>query len=208
LGLGVMRARIAVLSLMIGIALVAPSSAQNAFDNAVMPSDEYVSLFTSFCLQKFPDDSTLSAEAGAKGPALTPPQLNAFLHGDPGQGWTISGANTKYILTDEAPPYHACALRHPSAQPLNGNPFFAAAKAFVAASGASLGGGRTKTVPGANGRSTLEVELFVLDAKGQPTSEAYIFIDDSYPAMTRPDGSQTTPFHDVRFVRQIQRQAP
>jgi hypothetical protein len=203
-----MRARIAALSLMLGIALVAPSSAQNAFDNAVMPSDEYVSLFTSLCLQKFPDDSALSAEAGTKGPALTPAQVNAFLHGDPGQGWTISGASTKYILTDEAPPYHSCALRRPSAQPLNGAPFFTAAKAFVAANGASLGTGRAKTVPGANGRSTLEVQVPVLDAKGQATSEQYIFIDDSYPAMTRPDGGQTPPFHDVRFVRQIQHQSP
>lgn len=201
-----MQARVALLSLAFGVALVVPSRAQN--NPAIMPTDEYVGLFTSFCLQTFPDDNALAAAANAKGPAVTPAELKAFLHDDPGQGWTISGVDTKYILTDEAPPYHSCALRHPSPQPVNGNPFFAAAKGFVAASSESLGPVQIKRVAGANGRSTLEAQAPVLDAKGQPTSETYIFIDDNYPAMTRPDGSQTAHFYDIRFVRQIRRNAP
>ena len=110
-----MNARVTFLSLALGIALIVPSSAQNT---AIMPTDEYVELFISLCLQKFPDDIALAAEAGTKGPSLTPAQVKAFLHNDPGQGWTISGVDTKYILTDEAPPYHSCALRHPSPQPV------------------------------------------------------------------------------------------
>lgn len=168
-----------------------------------MPSDEYVGLFTSLCLQKFPDDGALATEAAAKGPALTTAQVKAFLHDDPGQGWTISGAETKYILTDEAPPYHACALRPPSPQPPNQSPFFAAAKDFVAASGESLGPLRGRPVPGANGVYSVEIQASVLDGKGQPTPEAYIFIETNYPATTRPDGSHTPDFFDVRFVRQI-----
>jgi hypothetical protein len=200
-----MPKKAAALSLVFGIALIAPASAQNT---AVMPADEYVGLFSSLCLQKFPDDNALSAEASAKGPAITPEGLKIFLHGDPGQGWTIAGADTKYILTDEAPPYHSCALRHPSPQPLNGSPFFAAASKFVTAGGQSLGALQARRVPGPNGRSTLEVQAPVLDAKGQPTPETYIFIDDTFPAMTKPDGSQTAPLYDVRFVRQIRSPAP
>ena len=195
-----MRMEASILCLIFSTALVAPSLGQNA---AIMPTDEYVVLFTSFCLQKFPDDSALSADASTKGPAVTPAELKAFLHGDLGRGWTISGADTKYILTDEAPPYHSCALRHPSSQPVNGNPFFAAARAFVSASGKSLGPLQSRRVPGANGKNTLEVQAPVLDANGQTTSESYIFIDDIYPAMSRPDSSQTPRFFDIRFVRQI-----
>ena len=199
-----MQTRIAaVLSLLFGVALIVPTSAQM---KAVMPSDEWVGLFTTLCLQKFPDDSALATAAAEKGPAMTSAEVKSLLHDDPGQGWIVSGAQAKYFLTDEAPPYHSCALRRPTPAPINGNPFFDAAKQFVSANGGSLAPLQNRRVPGANGTSTLEVSAEVLDAKGQPTDESYIFIDVTNPAADKPDGTKSAPFFDVRFVRQIHHQ--
>ena len=56
-------------------------------------SDEFVGLFNSYCLQKFPDDEALANQASSdRREALTEAQVKTFLHSDPGRGWVLAGA--------------------------------------------------------------------------------------------------------------------
>ena len=167
-------------------------------------SEEFVGLFTSYCLAKFPDDAALVVQLGDdRRDPLTPAQVKGFLHDDPGQGWLISGTDSKYVLTDEQPPFHACALRRYADHVLDGAPLIAAARAFAAAAGRKLASPQVSQHTMANGLISDAELLQVLDDKGQPLSEAFMFFVTAYPAVPRPDGTLSKPFFDIRFVRQI-----
>ena len=75
-------------------------------------SAEFVRLFSDYCLAKFPDPEALAKTAADdKLEPLTTAQLQNYLRSDPGQGWLIKGADGDYVLTEEKPPYHGCAVR-------------------------------------------------------------------------------------------------
>jgi hypothetical protein len=68
--------------------------------------------FSDFCLQKFPDDSALTAAVEAAGGiAMTAEEIKARLHDDPGKGWMIDSPEGRFAIVLEYPPYHACAAR-------------------------------------------------------------------------------------------------
>jgi hypothetical protein len=180
-----------------------------AQDAATAPpvSDEFVGLFSSYCLQKFPDDEALTTQASSdRREALTDAQLKTFLHSDPGQGWLLAGTDSKYVLTTERPPFHACAVRRYSDQVLDGAPFVAAARSFAVAHGHSLGPLQTRQRTIGPDIVSSAMMLQEVDEKGVPTLETYMFFVVSYPAMTKADGTEGKPFYDIRFVRQIYRQ--
>jgi hypothetical protein len=57
-------------------------------------SDEFVRLFASYCLNKFPDDDALFRQAVAdKLEPLSPAQVKTMLHKDNGLGWLVAAAN-------------------------------------------------------------------------------------------------------------------
>lgn len=69
-------------------------------------------LFTEVCYHAFPDDAALETSLTAKGAmAMTPEQVKAILHDDPGRGWIVDQDNHRYQITVEAPPFHACSVR-------------------------------------------------------------------------------------------------
>ena len=190
-----------ILCVFAGVLMAAPAGAQS-----VAPaSSEFVALFSDLCLQKFPDDAGMAALAGGKGQVLTPAEVKLFLHDDPGQGWVLNGQDSKYVLTDEHPPYHACAVRRTTPQVLDGGPLFAAALAYVTGQGEKLSPPQQTRFPGA--LPSLATVENTLDKNGQPTGEAFMYFVVSYPSVTRQDGSKSEPFFDVRFVRQIYRKA-
>jgi hypothetical protein len=85
---------------------------------------EMLTLYDEICLKTFPDDAaTVHALETREAVALSDAQVRVFLHEDPGRGWRIVGKTAKFILTIEAPPFHACGLRtntiagFPSMQP-------------------------------------------------------------------------------------------
>src|SRR5438552_4244020 len=86
-----------------------------AQDAAPPVSDEFVRLFSSYCLKTFPDDGALlkQAETDHLEP-LSPAQIKTMLHKDSGIGWVVGGAQLQYVLTVEQPPFHTCALRYAS----------------------------------------------------------------------------------------------
>ena len=105
-----------------------------AQDSAPPVGDEFVRLFSSYCLQKFPDDGALAAQAlQDKLEPLSPAQVKTIEHKDAGLGWMVSRAGVPYLLTVEQAGLHTCALRRTSDRPLDGAALIAAATEFVEA---------------------------------------------------------------------------
>jgi hypothetical protein len=170
-------------------------------------SDEFVRLFSAYCLKAFPDDEALLKQAANdKLDPLSPAQVKTMLHKDSGVGWVVGGTGISYVLTLEQPPFHTCALRLASDHVLDGAPLLAAAKSFVEAGGHKLlppVGHARPMVAGMVSNSLIAQEL---DDKDQPLPAAYMYFVVSYPAREREDGSMSKPFYEIRFVRQIFRQ--
>jgi hypothetical protein len=165
-------------------------------------STEFVRLFSNYCLSKFPDAVAQAADA-AKLEPLTAAQVASYLHSDPGNGWLIAGPDGNYVLTEENPPYHACAVRRYATALLDGKPLFAAAKEFVASSGRSFGTPQSSQRMIGPGIVSNGLLFPVIGATGQPTGEAFMFFVVAYPASTKADGTDKPPFFDIRFVRQL-----
>jgi hypothetical protein len=93
------------LELVVAAALMRPAA-----DNAVR--DRMIDLYDQVCLQAFPDDAAVAkAMSGLGATELTRDQVEIYLHDDPGRGWSFDSTGTTFIVTVEAPPYHACAVR-------------------------------------------------------------------------------------------------
>ena len=139
-------------------------------------SDEFVRLFASYCLNKFPDDDALLKQAEAdKLEPLSPAQVKTMLHKDNGLGWVIAGVQMQYVLTVEQPPFHTCALRHVSDHMLDGQPLVAAAKNFVEASGHKLMPPVGHARPMSQGLVSNSLIMQELDDKGEPLPQAYMY---------------------------------
>jgi hypothetical protein len=134
---------------------------------------------------------------------LTAAELRGILLTDPGHGWSITGLGGKYSLTLELPPYHVCGVRRYSDHVMNSAPFIAAARAFADAKGRKLKLQQFNRIRNAFGLISDATLLQELDDKGHPLDEVFMFIVVDYPAVTMPDGTQSKPFFDIRFVRQI-----
>jgi hypothetical protein len=177
-----------------------------AQDTAPPVGDEFVQLFSSYCLQKFPDDGALAAQAAKeKLEPLSPAQVKTIEHKD-GLGWMVSRAGVPYLLTVEEASLHSCALRRTSDTVLDGAPLIAAAKSFVEAGGHKLMPPALFARPMAGGAVSNSITLQELDGKDIPLPQAYMFFVVSYPATPRPDGTLAKPFYEIRFMRQMYRQ--
>ena len=187
-----------------------PDSKSDSKPGAQLPPapEEFVAFFQAYCLEKFPDDAALvSAAADGKLVALTQDQTKLFLRNDPGQGWLIEGENGKYILTDELPPYHACAVRHAVRAPFSVTPLRDLAGKYVAAKGHRLVDGEALQTPMGEGIVSALSSQNEVDEKGVPTGEAFMLAVVSYPPQDQADGTKSQPFWEIRFVRQIFRTA-
>ena len=192
--------------------LLFPGSAlaQNALPDANLPPapPEFVAFFSAYCLEKFPDDAALvSAASDSRLVALTSAETKLFLRGDPGQGWLIQGESGKYVLTDELPPYHACAVRHAVRTPFSVTDLRELAGKYVAAKGHRLVDGPSLQTPMGEGIVSALTSQNEVDEKGVPTGEAFMLAVVSYPAQNQADGTRSQPFWEIRFVRQIFRTA-
>ena len=192
--------------------LLFPGSAlaQDALPDANLPPApaEFVAFFTTYCLEKFPDDAALvSAASDSKLMALTQEQTKLFLRNDAGQGWLIQGENGRYVLTDELPPYHACAVRHAVYTPFSVTPLKDLAGKYVAAKGHRLVDGPSLQTPMGEGIVSALSSQNEVDEKGVPTGEAFTLAVVSYPPQPLADGTKSEPFWEIRFARQISRTA-
>jgi hypothetical protein len=169
--------------------------------------DEFVRLFTGYCLAKFPDDAALKDKVQAdKREPLSQAQVQSYLHADPGVGWLV-GEDGKYVLTVEQPPYHGCAIRRYVSEVMDSKALFAAASDFLAPSGRKLGPPQTTQRAIGPGIVSSGVLMPVIGASGQLSTEGFMFFVVSYPAGTKPDGTERPAFYDIRFVRQMYEKA-
>lgn len=76
-----------------------------------------VEAFGLFCLKGFPGAARMEDAAPGRLTPMTPAQVESYLHGDPGRGWTYAADGGTYVLTVEDPPYHTCAVRRSYATP-------------------------------------------------------------------------------------------
>ena len=192
------------LALACGLTLLA--GAALAQDSAPPVGDEFVALFSSYCLQKFPDDGAVAAQAAEdKLEPLSAAQVKTLDRKD-GHGWTVSRAGVPYLLTVEEAALHSCALRRTADTAMDGAPLIAAATKFVEARHHKLLPPAVFARPMAGGAVSNSMTLQELDDKDVPLPQAYMFFVVSYPAAPRPDGTLAQPFFEIRFMRQMFRQ--
>jgi hypothetical protein len=190
-----------------GFVLLAGAAPSQGLAQDAPVSDEFVRLFSSYCLKSFPDDAALLKQAEAdKLAPLSPAEVKTVTRKDNGVGWVVGGAKLQYVLTVEQPPFHTCSLRHLSEQPLDGQKLMAAAKAFVEATGHKLMPPVGHSRPMNQGQISNSLILQELDEKDQPLPQAYMYFVVGYPAIERADGSMSKPFYEIRFQRQLYRQ--
>ncbi len=71
-----------------------------------------IAIFDMVCNRLFPDDQALNKLDAASGlRSLKPSEVGDFLGKDPGRGWITAPGQPPIIITVEAPPIHACAVR-------------------------------------------------------------------------------------------------
>lgn len=69
-------------------------------------------LYDEVCVQTFPIDSAVDQlMAGKQATVLTPDRVAIYLKSDPGRGWQVADGGDHFIVTVEAPPFHACTVR-------------------------------------------------------------------------------------------------
>lgn len=192
----------------LAISFVLLAGAALAQDVAPTPvSDEFVRLFSSYCLNKFPDDDALLKQAATDHlDPLSPAQVKTVVRKDNGSGWVVGGADVQYVLTLEQPPFHTCTLRRISDRPLDGAPLMAAAKHYAEAAGHKLLAPIGHARPMSQGMISNSLILQELDDKGEPLPQAYMYFVVSYPSVPKDDGSFSKPFYEIRFQRQQFRQ--
>ena len=171
------------------------------------PSDEFIRLFSSYCLDKFPDDAAVvSATTDNKLTKLSSEEASLFVRSKAGgEGWLIQGAGGRYVLTAERPPYHACTIRHAVLTPFSTEALNAMADRFVAAKGNRLVDGASTERPMGDGIASAMSYRNEVNAQGVPTGEIFMFAVVGYPG-TAGEG-QPKQFWEVRFSRVILRNA-
>jgi len=101
-----------------GLAIALPVAAAAQYEAPVNPPDpaahiaEMTALYEQVCLTAFPDADAVARAVAERGAVpLSPQEVQAYLHDDPGRGWRIAGATARFDVTIEDPPYHACGVR-------------------------------------------------------------------------------------------------
>jgi hypothetical protein len=119
----------------IALTLAAAPTGQTAADDGVL--SRMAALYDEVCLKTFPNDGAVAAAMAAKGAvALKSREIRIYLHDDPGRGWTLADGAAQFVVTVEAPPYHACAVRRTTAAGFADlAPYYAVASPYEQAAG-------------------------------------------------------------------------
>jgi len=186
------------------------SSGARAQDAASGPSatpspEEFSRLFSSYCLEKFPDEAAVSsAIADSNLAKLDPDEARLFVRSKGGgDGWIIQGEGGRYVLTAEKPPYQACTIRHVVLKPFSTESLNALADTFVAAKGNKLVDGASTERPMGDGIASAMSYRNEVNARGLPTGEIFMFAVVGYPGSASE--GQPRHFWEVRFSRVILR---
>ncbi len=95
------------------LALQAAAPQPQSADRPRFRGEGQMRMFDMICNRVFPDEARVAAGM-AKIPGarpLTPEELRVYLKDDPGRGWSMPAGASRIVVTIEAPPIHACAVR-------------------------------------------------------------------------------------------------
>jgi hypothetical protein len=185
---------------------LAPLHAQTLPDPAVPP--EIAEIYSSFCLQKFPDLTALGALASTrKAAVLDSTQVKRFLHSDPGRGWALHTGTGNYIILAEDPPFRTCSVRRMTPSGIaDVKPYIAAVNAYIAAQNGKLikmQPSQSKTPDGIADVTTLPYGM--LNSAGKPSETFAVFLTNYHgraPEDQRADATGGVGV-EVRMVHQI-----
>ena len=164
-------------------------------------------MFDALCLRAFPDDRAVDAAAGRYGGRpLAPQEVRSYLHDDPGRGWQVARPEATYVVTLEAPPYHACAVRRmtPGGFPAV-QPFDLVARQYAAARQRALGEPVTQSLHRPDG---LDIDATVQQLGGGApdgvTDSLMVFVSNYHGRYKGPLAADAgKPGIEVRFVHQL-----
>lgn len=185
-----------------GVALA--EDAGNPFISTATPdpvSLEMTDLFSSYCLDKFPNDAALDQFAKDQGDApMTGDEVKRVLHDDPGHGWHLKTALGTYTLTIEAPPYHACGVRRAQKTGLSSaQPYMALVKSYATKNNFQVSAPQTINGDlGGQGKSLLFANLLING--GQASGDTFIAVQDAYNDPKDPTKILAV---ETRFVHQL-----
>ena len=183
------------------------SSPVRADGKATVPDNEIADLFSAFCLKAFPDPSALDRAGEArKAAVMNAGEVAAFLHEDPGRGWTLRTSQAQYVITIEYPPYEGCVVRRMTPSGLSGvKNYLAAVAAYAAAKKGKLATMPPMKAQLPGGLDVSANSFKMLDAAGEAAETFAV-------ALTNYHGRVPEPFRrdagsgagvEVRFVHQL-----
>ncbi len=214
-----------------------PVSAADAPAAKLVPKDippaaisEMVDLYTSFCLNAFPDRAAIERLAAAKAAtALTREQNAAYVNENPARGWSFRTPNALYALTIVDAPDASCTLRRITPGGITTiEPYLAAQQAYAARKkGTLVKAGLQSAAPRqtnarnrsrsrqqtqlSSGPRTTAVQYLMYPAEGKGEAESLILFFVSYNYHIPPDWRAEVegyPGVEVRMVHQLSGAAP
>lgn len=197
---------VALTLLLATLTLATPALANPDPTNA--DAEQMARLFDTLCLRAFPDRADMEKAIGQLDAVpLTEDEVRAMLHDDPGEGWRVRRPEATYLVTVEAPPWHACAIRRMTR---NGLPttqaYDAAIKRYAVNRQRPLAAPVSQTVHGDGGvdiRATMR-QLPAARAAGGVTDSLMLFTTDYHGRYRGPlDADSGSPGVEVRFVHQL-----
>jgi hypothetical protein len=125
--------RMLMVAILLAFASLCPARATEVSLGSQAVSQELTDLWTGFCLKHFPADTAINAFAASqRATPMTPQEIKFYLHDDPGQGWYLRTQLGLYAITQEKPPFLACAVRRMTPNGIPGiKPFVDVMKAYA-----------------------------------------------------------------------------
>lgn len=171
------------------IAGIGFGSAARADDVPAAVDDvEIADLFSSFCLQSFPDQAALDRLARSKAAtAMKAEEVKAYLHADPGRGWYLRTPLARYAITIESPPYRACAVRRMTPSGVfTVQHYIDAVKAYAAAKTEKLVNMPPQKTTTPEGLDISAYPFAVLDAAGKATETFMLILTNYHGRVAEP----------------------
>ena len=179
----------------LAVQAAAPSSA----DAPRFRGEGQMKIFDMICGRVFPDeariDSTMAKLPGAR--ALTSTEVKDYLRDDPGHGWVIQASTSNIVITLEAPPVHACAVRMTNTDGVIDEAVW---QQLIAAAQARAGGGFTIVPPRTIEFGAIESRVSGVQKQNAGGAAEAIYLIRTAPKVARPPAQGGI---EIRMVRQL-----
>ncbi len=181
------------------IALALQAAAPSSADAPRFRGEGQMKVFDMICGRVFPDeariDSIMAKLPGAR--ALTPTEMKDYLRDDPGHGWVMQAGTGNMVVTLEAPPVHACAVRMTNTDGVIDEGVW---QQLIAAAQARGGGGFTTLPPRTIELGAIQSKVSGVQKQGADGAAEAIYLIRTLPKPARPPAQGGI---EIRMVRQL-----